>query len=147
MPADSDTCLYSACTLSIGADSNTKPVYRCNPDSEDTNFCFLFPYCHNEISVMVSCYWMSCYCVFFLQDLESHLDMCEHTPCPHRRYGYSTPLTTLTKSLCLDMHHLVPVSTSCVFEATRELVTEHLRSCQFETVKVRHQELLHNEFS
>ncbi|XP_062507470.1 E3 ubiquitin-protein ligase TRAF7-like [Corticium candelabrum] len=44
------------------------------------------------------------------RNLEAHLDVCEHTPCVHRRYG-------------------------CKFKATRELVREHLRSCRYETVK------------
>jgi E3 ubiquitin-protein ligase TRAF7 len=44
------------------------------------------------------------------RDLEAHLDVCEHTPCPHKRYG-------------------------CTVEATRELVTEHLKFCRFESVK------------
>eukprot|EP00118_Oscarella_pearsei_P011255 m.74304 g.74304 ORF g.74304 m.74304 type:complete len:687 (+) comp35879_c0_seq8:28-2088(+) len=44
------------------------------------------------------------------RDLESHLAVCEHTQCPHKKYG-------------------------CTFRGMQERIAEHLTSCRFEVVK------------
>lgn len=70
--------------------------------------------------------------LLLFKDLEVHLRTCQCTHCPHHRYKFVT--TGHLPQLLSPIH--VTYHCRCSFQGTSEEVKEHLKTCEYEGVKV-----------